>query len=182
MSASSSPANDVLLQQAAEQLTAGRFEEAVETFSAALAVDPRQAQGLRGRGLAYMQLKRWSLAAADFEAARALAPEAIDNWVDLGICLAMDDKVYPAIEMFETLLATHPACVRGHLELGRLYLRLGAIPKGREQLQRALAARPSLEQRRSIESMLSEQDKLDPKRYYRPDFEALRRQRKERNS
>ena len=51
------PAETSLMEQAYEQLTEGRFEEAVETFSASLAVQPKMAQALRGRGLARVQLK-----------------------------------------------------------------------------------------------------------------------------
>ena len=173
---------ETLMRQAYEQLTEGQFEEAVDTFSAALAVGPQEAKVLRGRGLAYLQLKRWALAAADFEAARDLAPEDPDNWVDWGISLAMDNRVYPAIEVFDTLLTRQPDCARGHLELGLLHLRLGAIPRGRQQLQKALACHPTLDQRRLIESVLREQDTFDRKRFYRPDFEALRKERQRRAS
>ena len=165
-----------LMKQAYDQFHEGQFEQAAETFSASLAIAPRQAEALQGRGLAYLQLKRWSTAAADFEAARALAPEDPDNWVNLGISLAMDNQIYPAIKVFETLLVRQPKCARGHLELGLLHLRLGAIPKGRQQLQQVLACRPTLAERRLIESVLHEQDQLDRKRYYRPDFDALHRQ------
>ena len=171
-------ASKTLVRQGYEQLAEGRFEEAAETFSAALSVDPQEPAALRGRGLGCVQLKQWPSAAADFAAARNLAPEDPENWVDLGICLAADGKVYPAIETFEALLAKRPAYVRGHIELGLLHVRLGAIPRGRQQLQQALACRPSIAERRFIEATLREQDRLDPKRYYRPDFEALRRQQK----
>ena len=176
MSDASVPAPQVLMQQAYEKLQDGRFVEAVDTFSAALAMGPQDAKALRGRGLAYLEVKRWSLAAADFDAARQLAPEDSENWVDFGVSLAMDNQVYPAIQVFDTLLSRQPECARGHLELGLLHLRLGAILKGREQLQKALACRPTLAQRRLIDSVLREQEKLDRKRYYRPDFEALHRQ------
>jgi len=170
------PGTETFLMQASEQLQDGHLEEAVETFSAALAMSPQDARALRGRGLAYLQLKRWAEAAANFEAARDAAPEDPENWVDLAISLAMNNRIYPAIDVFEALLARQPDCLRGHLEFGLLQLRLGAVSKGREELQRALACRPTLAQRRMVESVLREQDKLDRKRYYRPDFDALRRQ------
>ncbi len=167
---------ETLMQQAYDQLTEGRLEEAVETFSAALAVEPHAIRALYGRGLAYRQLKQWPSAAEDFDAARRLDPGNANCWIELGLSLAMADKIYPAMEVFETLLAQQPTCARGHLELGLLHFRLGAIPKGRQCLQQALACRPTLTERRQIESFLREQDKLDRKRYYRPDFEALHRQ------
>ncbi len=166
------------MKQASDQLSEGQFEEAVETFSASLAVRPKIATALRGRGLAHLQLKQWAQAAADFDAARILIPDDAENWIDLGISLARDDRIYPAIEGFETLLAKQPECARGHLELGMLHLRLGAIPKGREHLKQALTFHPTLEQRRFIEAALHEQDRLDRKRFYRPDFEALHHQQR----
>ena len=88
----------------------------------------------------------------------------------------MDGNAYQAIDVFEALLSRQPHCARAQLELGLLYLRLGAIPKGRQHLQQALASRPTLEQRRLIESVLREQARLDRQRVYRPDFEALHRE------
>ena len=169
--------SDLLMQQAYEQLQTGRFEEAVETFSTSLSLQPRTAQALRGRGLAYAQLQRWPLAVADFRAVHELAPEDLETWVDLATSMSMiHEQTYQAIEQFEQLLNAHPDCLRGQFELGMLHLRLGAIPKGRQHLQHALACRPSFEQRRQIESILGQQDKLDHKRFYRPDFEALHQQ------
>ncbi len=177
MSDSSKPGSETLTEQAYEQMRDGRIEEAVETFSASIAITPREPNTLRGRGLAYAQLKQWSSAAADFEAAKTLAPDVADNWVDLGMSLAMDHQMYPAIDVLEALLARQPEYVRGHLELGRLHITLGAITKGRQQLQKALTCRPTLSERHLIESVLQEQTRLDRKRLYRPDFGALHQQR-----
>ena len=126
--------------------------------------------------MAYGQLQKAALAAADFQAARDLDPSDGDNWVDLAISLALDHRVYPALEVLETLLAQQPDFVRGRIEVGLLYLRVGAIPKGRQELQRALESRPSVAQRQQIQSVLREEDRLDKKRLYRPDFETLHQQ------
>ncbi len=166
-------------QQAYEQLQDGRFEEAVETFSAALSLCPQEAQALRGRGWAYGELNRWTLAEADFRQAKDAAPENSDYVVDWANSLGMDNQVYRALEVFEELLARQPDCLRAHLELGRLHLRLGAIPKGRQCFQQALRCRPSGAQRQQIMAILQEQDRMDRKRYYRPDFEALNRQQQQ---
>lgn len=175
--ASSAHAPTVLMQQAYEQLQEGRLEEAVETFSASLVVAPRHANALRGRGVAYLQLKRWDLAAADFEAVRSLAPDDLDSWVNLATSLSMQpENTYHAMTLFDELLSTHPDSLQGHWQVGLLHLRLGAIPKGRQHLQQALTCRPTLGQRRQIEAILHEQATLDRTRYYRPDFEALHQQ------
>lgn len=171
------PALHALIDQAFEQLAEGVYEEAVETFSAALAVEPQQLRALRGRGLAHAHLKRWSLALADFHAVTELAPDDVDSRIDWANSLAMDTQVYEALTIFEYVLDRWPKNVRAHIELGRMHFRVGAVTKGREQLQRALTCRPTRAQRQLITDILQEQDHLDRKRAYRPDFEALRKQR-----
>ena len=166
----------MLIKQGYGQLQEGASAEAQELFSAALAIEPKSPEALRGLGIAFFQLKQWPSATDAFRKARDLAPEETDNWVDLGVSLAMDTQTYPAMEVFETLLAEYPACIRGHIELGLLYLRLGAIPKGRQQLEKVLAYRPTLAQRQFVQTVLHEQTKQDKKRAYRPDFEALHQQ------
>jgi len=174
------PADEALIQQAYQQLQEGQFEEAVDTFSASLLVEPRQPQALRGRGLAYMQLKQWQPAAADLTRAKEAEPDNPNNSIDLAVCLSMQNEIYPAIGLLESLLARQPQCVRAHIELGFLHIRIGAITKGKSQLQEALKHRPALAERRLIEATLAEQTKQDRQRYYRPDFEALNQQLQDR--
>ena len=139
-----------------------------------LPASPDEAVALRDRAVAHFQRKAWAEARADFARARELDPSDLESWVGLGMSLAMVNEIYPAIEVFETLLAGHPDYARGHLQLGLLYYKLCVTAKGRTHLERALACRPTLAQRRLIEGVLQEQAKLDQRRYYRPDFEALR--------
>lgn len=168
--------------EAFAQLTDGAFEGAIERFSQGLAAEPKQAAAYQGRALACVQLKRWSEAIADFATAKRLNPDDLENWLGLGMSLAMDHQIYEAIDVFEKLLAAHPDYARGHLQLGVLYLQLCATAKGRQHLERALACRPSLAERRLIERVFKEQEALDRKRYYRPDFEALRARRHSRKA
>ena len=162
------------LEEAQASLRDGAFERAIELFTEGLANDPDNADAYRGRALAHVQLKHWSSAIADFTNARQLHPEDQESWVGLGMSLAMDSRVYEAIDVFHTLLAAHPDYARGHIQLGLLYFQLCATGKGRREMADALACRPSLAERRVIEQVLKEQDALDKKRYFRPDFEALR--------
>ena len=104
------------------------------------------------------------------------ASPAVEALLQQGRQLVQASQVYPAIDVFETALSQHPSCVEAQIELGTLYLRVGAIPKGRRYLQQALANQPTAAQRWVIEGIVREQNRLDPKRYYRPDFEALHQQ------
>ncbi len=165
-----------MIEQAYGQLKEGYFEDAVEAFSDCLLLEPAEAKAYYGRGMANFQLKRWESAVPDFRRAKELNPEDPEHWVALAMSLAASNKIYDAIEVFETLLAKQPKYVRGHIQLAELYYRLGVITKGHRQLDIASASRPSLDQRRLIEQMRKEQAALDKKRYYKPDFEALRQQ------
>ncbi len=168
------PSIDHMIERAYGQLKEGYFEDAAEAFSECLLLEPNEARAYYGRGMARFQLKEWPLAVSDFKKAQEFDPENLENWVALATSLAADDKIYEAVEVFEALLANHPQYTRGHIQLAQLYYRLGVITKGHRQLDAALASRPSLDERRLIEQLKKEQLTLDKKRYYRPDFEALR--------
>ena len=166
-----------MMDQGFEQLQAGSFEDAIDAFTACLAVYPETAKAVLGRAIGRFQMKDWKAAEHDFRRASDLDPEEPESWVGLGMSLAMQSEIYPALEVLEKLLTRFPNFVRGYIQLGLLQIKIGAIPKGREYLQQALQHRPSLPERRLIETILKEQATLDQKRYYRPDFEALRKQK-----
>lgn len=165
-----------------QKLKEGYFEDAREAFTDYLLLEPAEAKAYSGRAMAHFQLKDWSLAIEDFKKAKELNPEDLESWIGLATTLAMADKIYEAIEVFENLLEAHPGFVRGHTQLGQLYYRLGVISKGHAEMDLALASRPSLPERQLIEQLKKEQTTLDKKRYYRPDFEALRKKNKSSGS
>ena len=164
-----------MIEQAYTHLKEGYFEDAVKGFSECLLEGSAQPKAYQGRALSYFQLKQWRLAASDFLKGKELDPGDPENWIGAAMCLAMENKIYEAIGVFEELLSSQPQCVRAHLQLGQLYYRLGVITKGHRQMELALASRPSPADRREIERLKGEQLALDKRRYYRPDFEALRR-------
>ena len=166
------------LKRAQDSLTEGYFENAIEAFSECLLLDEREEKAYQGRALANFQIKNWHQAISDFRKAKELDPEEPENWVGLGMSLAMVNQIYDAIDVFDELLKKYPNFVRGHIQLGSLYYRLGVIKKGHEHMDLALASRPSLQERRTIEQFQKEQKLLDKKRSHRPDFEGLRRQNK----
>ncbi len=162
------------LEHAHAQLAEGYFENAIEAFSECLLLEPGGAKAWQGRALAHFQIKSWNPAISDFRKAKELNPDEPENWVGLGMSLAMVNQIYEAIDVFEELLIKYPHYARGHIQLGELYYRLGVIKKGHQQMDLALASRPSLSERRRIEQLKKEQQTLDEKRFYKPDFEELR--------
>ena len=170
------PSIDDRLDQAYGQLKEGHWENAIESFSECLLLGPGESRIYYGRGMAHFQLGKWATSILDFKRAIDIDPEDPENWIGLGMGLAMDSRIYEAVEVFENLLAEKPGYIRAHIQLAQLYYRLGVIGKGHAQLDAALAQRPALAERRQIEQLKKEQTTLDKRRYYRPDFEALRRQ------
>lgn len=165
-----------MINQAFRLLVEGHLGDAVKTFSDCLSLEPKEARIYRGRGAAYFQLKKWKQAIADFENARQLDSEDPDNWMGLAMSLVMDSKIYEAIDVYEALITDKPRFVNAHIQLALLYYRLGTISKGHQQLDIALNAGPSHNERNRIEEIKKEQLTLDKKRYHKPDFTELRRQ------
>ena len=163
------------LEETQALLRDGYFEDAIQNFTEHLNDFPSDARAYQGRAFAHFQLKNWSAANSDFSKAMALDPDDPENWIGHGMSLAIEDKIYEAIDAFQTLLSRHPNYVRGHIQLGLLYYRLCLIHKGNEQMDLALASRPSLAERKMIQRIKAEQKVLDQKRYYKPDLEALNR-------
>jgi tetratricopeptide (TPR) repeat protein len=166
---------ETMAQQGFEQLSAGNFEMAIDAFTACLAIDPKSAKVLQGRGMAHIQIKQWAQAQSDFASAYALDAGDAENAIGLGMALAMQNNIYEGLAILESYQVKHPNNIRVQIQLGQLNIKLGAITKGKEYFKAALACRPSLAERRVIEAGLSEQERLDQKRHYRPDFEALRK-------
>ncbi|MBI1871051.1 MAG: tetratricopeptide repeat protein [Chlamydiae bacterium] len=163
-----------MIENAYQKLKEGHFERAIEAFSECVAQNSLQANAYEGRAQAYFQLKNWSLSLSDFSKAKELNPDNLENWIGVAMSLAMHNKIYEAIGVFDALLSNHPKYVRGYIQLGQLYYRLGIIAKGHQQMEKALISDPSLSERRTIEKIQKEQKELDKRRFYRPDFEALR--------
>jgi tetratricopeptide (TPR) repeat protein len=166
---------ETMSQQGFEQLGLGNYENAIDAFTACLAINPNSSKVLQGRGMAHIQIKAWPKAQTDFAAAYALDADDVENAVGLGMSLAMLNQIYEGISVLEKFLERFPTSARVQIQLGQLNIKLGAITKGKEYLKNALTCRPNLAERRMIESVLSQQEQLDNKRFYRPDFEALRK-------
>ena len=166
-----------LMQQIADEFKEGRFKKVQQSLDQALAIEPDDVPLLMLRAMAQTKQSLWVGAQADYAKARRLAPEDPETWLGEGMCLAIRQQVYPALDLLETLLQKQPHFVRGHIQVARYYFKLCVSAKGQAHLKAALAADPNLDERREIEEMSRSEAVLDQKRMYRPDFEALRREK-----
>lgn len=168
---------DALMGQIQAGFAEGRYMKVQKDLDLALAAEPDDVPLLMLRALAQTKQSLWEGAQKDFAKARALDPEDPETWLGEGLCLAMRQDVYAALELLEGILVRQPNFVRGHIQVARYYFKLCVSNKGQAHLKQALALDPSADERREIESISKEEAVLDQTRLYRPDFEALRKQR-----
>jgi len=96
------------IHEGSTHFLAGRHEAARESYTRALAQDPRQLEALRGRGLALHALGRDAEALPDFDAALGIAPEDESLWHNLGISLLRIDAKDDALLAFGRALELAP--------------------------------------------------------------------------
>ena len=148
-----------LLEKAFAQLNEGSFEDAIESFTDCLLLDPSEAKAYQGKALANFKIKNWPAALSDFKKAKELNPADPENGIGVAMCLAMTQEIYPAIDMLEAVIKEHPQNTRAIIQLGTLYYKLGIIKKGHAAMEQALTSRPTLEERRMIEESMKQQDR-----------------------
>jgi tetratricopeptide (TPR) repeat protein len=169
---------DTLLEKAQDYLKQGYLREAQESFSQVLERSPELVSALVCRGIASIKLKEPAKAEVDFLKAKTLDASDEEAWLGLGMSLAMQEKIYPALDVLEGMLALHPNFVRGRIQTAKLYYQLCLITKGKPHLDAALNAKPSPEERKAIVAIQESEAKLDKKRIFRPDFVALNPRKK----
>jgi tetratricopeptide (TPR) repeat protein len=118
-----------------------RYKQAEEEFQKAIGIDSNYSEALNYLGQIYEQQGRWPEAVRAYR--RALenplytTPDLV-RW-NLGRALIHEGDYRGAAQAFEDALTVSPASVPAaaiHLELGRVYSRLGSMTKARESLGR----------------------------------------------
>src|SRR5262249_35124295 len=87
----------------------GRWEEALASFEAALALRPDSSDALHNRGNVLLALSRHADAVASYDRALALAPHRVDTLHNRGQALIILRRYDEAIAAFAAVLAREPA-------------------------------------------------------------------------
>lgn len=82
-----------------------RVEEAAACFDRTLALDPRHAGGLKGRGMALWQTQRYTEALAVYEALLEVQPRYADGWIMKGLVSHRLGRERDAVDAIERALA-----------------------------------------------------------------------------
>ena len=108
-----------------------RFDEAVENFDRAIALDPDFAEAWISRGIALFALGRFGEAAASYDRALALHPDA-EIFSIRGLALYMLGRLDEAIASYDRALALQPDYAEAHLNRAQALLRAGDLARGFE--------------------------------------------------
>ncbi len=130
----------------------GNHTRAKAAYEEALTLFPDDAELLNDYGVYHMHRERWANAESWFRRALSVAPDHQRANVNLGMTLAMQNRLQESYEAFASVVG--PAAA--YSNLGVLLTRQGRIQEARDQFHRALAADRSLQQPAEFLSQLNE--------------------------
>ena len=108
------------------------YDEAVEFFKKAVAVEPTYAKGHVNLGVAYSMLKQNDKALAAFEEAVRVDPSSVEAWENLGITYQTMREYTKAREAFAKVVELDPEYVNGKFALADMYFNEGNYEKALE--------------------------------------------------
>ena len=124
--------------------------KAFVSISAAVNLDPGEANYLFTRADMFARSDQLDLALADITQALVLAPGRAEyHWVKGLVCLlfartgARDELIDEAVKAFDTAIALDPKVAKYHSSRGAARVRLGKLPEAMQDLDSALSLDPS---------------------------------------
>lgn len=138
-----------------EEQRAKRVAEAIRYFRQAAALDGSYYEAHYALGAALYEAREFTAAAATWERAIAVRPNAADARYNFALTLKAAGYYQEASDELEKLLSLHPDEARGHLLLGNLYAeQLGDVPRARKHYNRVLQLEPRHSQAQAIRNWL----------------------------
>jgi len=116
---------DLHARRAREALQAGRVEEGIERFRAAVAAAPENASLRLGLGNALVRAERRDEALREYREALRLEPQNSSAHYNLGLVLEHEAQLAVAEEHYRAALAADPRHARAHQRLGALLVARG---------------------------------------------------------
>jgi tetratricopeptide (TPR) repeat protein len=113
------------------------YDEAVEYFKKAVAVEPNYARGHVNLGVAYSMMNDNDKALASFEEAVRVDPTSIEAWENLGITYQSMREYTKAREAFAKVVELDPEYVNGKFALADMYFNEGNHQKALEFYEQA---------------------------------------------
>jgi tetratricopeptide (TPR) repeat protein len=117
------------------------YDEAIEYFKKAVAVEPTYAKGHVNLGVAYSMFGEEDMALGAFEEAVRVDPESIEGWENLGITYQTMREYTKAREAFAKVVELDPEDVNGKFALADMYFNEGNYQKALEFYSQAAETR-----------------------------------------
>lgn len=121
---------DVHMQQGMNHAEEGNWEEAADTFSEAIAVDPdneKVSRAYNNLGLAYQHLGEWEQAIANFDQAIALEPDNADYYANRGDAWRASEEIDAALADYDRAIELDPESPRYFYNRAIAYKQLGEL-------------------------------------------------------
>src|SRR5262249_26631061 len=119
---------------------------ALEEYKKALAINPRDADALTGRGGTYERMGRIADAEATFQKAAALRPDFWDGYNTLGMFYLRQRKSPEAIAQFRRVIELTPDNAVAYINLSAAYTNMGdskLFPEAEQALKKSIELNPS---------------------------------------
>ena len=133
----------VFVSRAQEDIAAGRFPQAEEDLSRAVAADPANWKLWSNLGVVRIQLGESELAIKAFERARRLAPQEAPPYFDLGFAYMKASDYEKALEAYRDGLARDPDDVVANQNFAFLLTQNGDFRDAIEPLKRLKSLQPA---------------------------------------
>ena len=116
---------DRTFTRALQMQNAGDYVGAIETYKAALAIDPKRVDALSNLGAAYVHLGQFEDAIAQYKTALAIDPGNATVRMNLGLAYYKSARPNEAIEPLKAVVAAVPETKNAYLILADCYLQTG---------------------------------------------------------
>ena len=123
-------------------LSSGRIEQAVDSFSQALRIKPDYVEAYGNLGVALKELGRTEEAIAAYRQALKIKPDYVEAYNNLGVLLKDWGHADEAIAAYGEALKIKPDYAEAHNNLGALLKEMGRNEEAIAACQRALQLRP----------------------------------------
>jgi tetratricopeptide (TPR) repeat protein len=116
---------DRTFSRALEMQKAGDYVGAIETYKAALTIDPKRVDALSNLGAAYVHLGQFEEAIAQYKTALAIDPSNATVRMNLALAYYKSARPNEAIEPLKVVVAAAPETKNAYLILADCYLQTG---------------------------------------------------------
>jgi tetratricopeptide (TPR) repeat protein len=121
----------------------GRYEEAIEYYDRALAIDPSNIKALNDKGLSLYYSGRYEEAIEYSDRALAIDPNNVIALITKGLCLHKLERYEEAMEYYDRALALDPNNISALSNKGVSQNNLGRYEEAIEYFDRALSIEPN---------------------------------------